>query len=116
MNIREALENGPARISFAAAEMEKARTALDQAKHALSVAIAKATIENESAKNQILLQARVTFDPGVIAAEAKVIEAKGAYELKRIAFDQENDTFISARKLAGVEEAEMRSNMSPRRQ
>lgn len=107
MNILHTLETAPENIRLAAEKVAQTRTALDRAKHQEKVAVAKATIRHQGAKNQKILEAMVEQDPEVIAQVAATITAQGEYERAKIAHDHQYNLFVSARKLGSMDEREL---------
>lgn len=119
-NVTQVLQQAPQLIATKSEEVESWRKVLDVAKHRLEVARASATMKNEGAKNQKLLEAAVTLDKEVQDAEAEVIRAKAQVAIAEINLQEIENQFTSARKLANMQntigEIRSRSDQSPRPQ
>lgn len=108
-DISKILMESPSLIAFKATELVERRADLDQAKLALSVAEAVATITYaDKAKNQRILEAYIRQDLEVQKAEADVITSKVAHDLLKVEMEEIENKWISARKLAGLDEQERR--------
>ena len=104
------LEQSPAKLAILAEDVRQKRTKLDIAKHNCKVARAKATVEAATkAKNQKVLEAIVEFDEEVMTMERKVIAAHANFENAEIEHRKQYDYFVSARKLAGLDQKELRA-------
>ena len=108
-SIHESLAQGPALIEQAALKVSETRTALEQAKREVEKAKARATIRNQDAKNQSILNAHVIMDPEVDAAEAQAIKCHADYLVAVSRHERAKDEFDSAKKNSNLLEAEMRS-------
>lgn len=115
-SIHQTLAETPSLIEQAANQVAEAKAALDKAKREAEKARAMATVNHQNAKNQTILQALVDLDTGVDQAEAKVIEAHGAYLAAVAGHERAKDDFDAAKKESNLIEAEMRSFGSQRQQ
>lgn len=106
-NILGILESAPAELATLAKTVAERRKDLDLAKHALTVAKARAGIRYQEAKNQTILRSRIDADEEVSRAEVAVIQAKANFEISEIEHRKVYDQFISARKIAGLDEREL---------
>ena len=108
-NILETLEKGPENIRIASLKVENAENALKHAKDDLGTAEAIATLKYSDAKNQKLLEANVKLDEDVKTARLKLFEAEATFRTAKIGLDQEENRFVSARKIAGLDEKVLHS-------
>lgn len=106
-NILSILESAPAKIASAAEKVRQKKGALDTAKNNLRVAEALATVTHQDAKNQRLLDALIALDDGVKLARNGLIAATADHESALIELNRQTDAFISARKLAGMDQKEL---------
>lgn len=106
-NAIDILENAAHNISEAAKDMEQKREELDRTKQNEKVAIAKVTILYQDSKNQKILEAYITSNKDVQNAVNCRITAQGDYEKAKIEHDRQNNLFISARKIASLDEKEL---------
>lgn len=110
IDIVKTLEESPSRLATLAETVREKRTVLDIAKHKVKIAKAKATVKNApEAKNQKVLEAMVEFDEDVMREERELITAQANYEIAEIAHRKQYDYFVSARKLAGLDQKELRA-------
>lgn len=109
MTIQEVLETSPENIRIKAEAVEEAEMLVKSYKNALSVAEAKATLQNLDANNQLELKARITTDSEVCKIKIELIEAEGKYRKAVIGLEHEENKFISARKIAGLDERVLHS-------
>jgi len=108
--IHKALEECPDAIQKAAEKVAEAKKALDNAKRNAEMARATATINNQNAKNQMILNALVENDSGVREAEAEIIRCNAEYLIEISKHEAEKDRFDSAKKEANMIVAEIRSS------
>ena len=108
-NILQILETAPEQIRIAAEQVANDEMVVKASKFALSVAIAKATIQNSEAKNQKLLEALVTQDAGVQIESLNLFKAEAELKKSKIAMDYEENKFVSARKIGGLDERVLQS-------
>ena len=110
LNIVGILEESPAKLALLAEDVREKRSQLYAAKHRVKVAKAKATVQySTQAKNQKVLEAMVDCDDDVVEEEKKQIAAQANYECAEIAHRKQYDYFVSARKLAGLDQKELRA-------
>lgn len=106
-SILEVLEKAPSILSSHAVNVVEKRKEYDRAKHDRDVALAKAKIKHQDKRNQELIKAAATAEEEVVQAEVKVIEKRAEYEIADIKHREIYDRFISARKVAGLDEQEL---------
>jgi len=109
MTIQEILETSPENIRIKAEEVEEAEALVKACKNALSVAEAKATLNSLDSNNQLELKARIATDPEVCKIKIELIEAEGRYRKAVIGLEHAENRFISARKIAGLDERVLHS-------
>lgn len=105
--VLDILEQAPARLAAQAVNVSIARESLSIAKHKLEIAKSNAVIANQQAKNQKILDAYVVVDEEVKQCQEKCILARGEFEIQQIAHGKLYDTFLSARKIAGMDDQEL---------
>lgn len=106
-NILEILETAPAEIASAAEKVVQAKKDLSLAEQRWGVARAVATVRHQEAKNQMILSALVTQEEEVKACEIAIIHAQAAYESEKLKHDKIYNEFLSARKIAGMDDREL---------
>lgn len=108
-NILQILETAPESIRIAAEQVANDEMVVKSSKLALSVATAKATIQHSEAKNQKLLEALVTQDEDVQRTSLDLFRAEAEVKKSKIALDYEENKFVSARKIGGLDEKVLHS-------
>jgi hypothetical protein len=96
------LEEFPKKITELEDKVAHERAKLDLAKAEEDLAEAEATLRFQDAKNQTLLNAKVTSDPQVKEKRKARIDAQENYEVAQAYFHQAENAFASARKLASI--------------
>lgn len=109
MTIQEILETSPENIRVKSEAVEEAEMLVKACKNALSVAEAKATLNHLDSNNQLELKARIATDPDVCRIKIELIEAEGKYRKSVIGLEHAENRFISARKIAGLDERVLHS-------
>jgi len=109
MNILDILESAPALIAAENQKVVEAEQTLAHAEHHLKIAKAAATIRFKDEKNATLTKAYVDTDEEVQAKELAVIAADAAAKIARNRADRVMNEWISARKVASLDERELRS-------
>ena len=106
-NIIEILKDAAHNIMEANMKKSEASVNLRHAKHQERVARAKATIGHQDAKNQKILEAIVDSNEEVIAQEKSTLLMKARLEVADIKVCFEDNKFIAARKIGGMDEKEL---------
>jgi hypothetical protein len=108
-NILAILEEAPHRIRVENEKVIDAETALATGKHKLTIARSMATIRYQEEKNATLTKAKVDTDPEVIQWEVEVIRLNANVEKAKNNADAVENAWISARKLAGLDDRELQA-------
>lgn len=108
-NILQILESAPENIRIASEKVANDEELVKSCKLALSVAEAKATIQHSDAVNQKVLSAFVTQDDGVQQASLALFKAECALKKSKIGLEYEENKFVSARKIGGLDEKVLHS-------
>ena len=109
MDVITILQQAPAQLAYHARQIQETMKLHDTAKHHLRVARARARIAHKGERNQTLINAYCDADEEVTKGEVEVIGARANLEIARINWHEWDDKWMSARKIAGIDETELKA-------